>query len=171
MHGVSFEWMTTPSPACANVDNMRVLELGHVTLSVSELDRSADFYRDVLGFAEVARGVLKERRIAFFSLGQRHHDLALVEVGAAPAGHDAVRPGFNHMGLKVGDCVDELRRMRDWLMSHRVMPYRYVDHAVCKSLHVHDPDGNAIELYVDGDARLWAETPQAMVCAEPLQLD
>ncbi|MGE5098234.1 MAG: VOC family protein [Betaproteobacteria bacterium] len=150
---------------------MRVLELGHVTLSVVELDRSADFYRDVLGFTEVARGVLKERRIAFFSLGARHHDLALVEVGAAAAGRDADRPGFNHMGLKVGDRLDELRRMRDWLVRHGVTPYRYVDHAVCKSLHVHDPDGNAIELYVDGDPRLWAQTPQAMVCSEPLQLD
>jgi catechol 2,3-dioxygenase len=153
--------MTTPSHAWRTVESMKVLELGHVTLSVINLDRSAGFYRDVLGFTEVARGVLKERRIAFFSLGARHHDLALVEVGEA---------AFNHMGLKVGDRVDELRGMRDWLVRHGVTPYRYVDHAVCKSLHVRDPDGNAIELYVDGDPRLWAKTPQAMVCSEPLQL-
>lgn len=150
---------------------MRVLELGHVTLSVAELDRSARFYRDLLGFAEVARGVLKERRIAFFSLGTRHHDLALFEVGGAAADRDADRPGFDHMGLKVGDHVDELRRMRDWLVRHGVMPYRYVDHAVCKSLHVHDPDGNAIELYVDADPQVWAGTPQAMVCSDPFRLD
>ena len=150
---------------------MKVLELGHVNLWVVDLDRSAAFYRDVLGFAEVARGVLKGRRVAFFSLGPRHHDLALVEVGGAAVDRGSDRPGFNHFGLKVGDRVDELRRMRDWLVRHGVTPYRYVDHGVCKSLHIHDPDGNAIELYADGDPRVWAQTPQAMVRSDSLKLE
>ena len=150
---------------------MKVLELGHVNLWVVDLDRSSAFYRDVLGFTQVAAGALKDRRVAFFSLGSRHHDLALVEAGPSGAAENRVRQGLNHIGLKVGDHLDDLRRMRDWLVRHGAAPHSYVDHCVCRSLHVDDPDGNSIELYVDGDPRVWARTPQAMVCSNPLQLD
>ena len=150
---------------------MKVLEFGHVNLWVADLNRSSAFYRDVLGFPEVASGVLKERRVAFFSLGSRHHDLALVEAGPSNAAENPARQGLNHIGFKVGDHLDDLRRMRDWLVRHGAAPYGYVDHCVCQSLHVQDPDGNVIELYVDGDPRVWEQTPQAMVCSNPFQLE
>lgn len=149
---------------------MTVIDLGHVNLWVGDLDRSAAFYRDVLGFAEVARGVLKGRRIAFFTLGARHHDLALVELSNA-APFTAARLGLNHIGLKVGDRLDHLRTLRDRLIEQGIAPHHYVEHRVCQSMHVDDPDGNTIELYVDADPALWAHDPQAIVYSEPLQLD
>ena len=150
---------------------MGVIELGHVNLWVSGLDRSAAFYRDVLGFTEVARGVLNRRQVAFFSLGTRHHDLALVEAPGATAQVGPPRLGLNHIGLKVGNGLDDLRRMRDALITRGVMPSRYVEHRVCQSMHVDDPDGNTIELYVDADPAVWACDPQSIVCSEPLMLD
>jgi catechol 2,3-dioxygenase len=150
---------------------MKVIELGHVNLWVTNLDRSSAFYRDVLGLSQVAGGVLKARRVAFFSLGARHHDLALVEaVESARAEPPACR-GLNHIGFKVGNHVDDLRRMRDWLIDHDTAPHGYVDHRVCQSLHVADPDGNDIELYVDGDPAIWERTPEAMVCSDPFLLE
>jgi len=150
---------------------MKVLELGHVNFWVADLDRSSAFYRDTLGFSQVASGVLKERRVAFFSLGSRHHDLALVETGGSDAAQSQVRQRLNHIGLKIGDHLDDLRRMRDWLIRHGAAPHGYVDHCVCQSLHVNDPDGNVIELYVDADPLIWAQTPHAIVCSSPLQLE
>jgi catechol 2,3-dioxygenase len=150
---------------------MKVVELGHVNLWVASLDRSSDFYRDVLGLSQVASGVLKERRVAFFSLGTRHHDLALVEVAGSTRAESPVRPGLNHIGFKVGEHVDDLRRMRDWLVGQGAAPHGYVDHRVCLSLHVVDPDGNDIELYVDGDPEIWGRTPQAIVCSNPFVLE
>jgi catechol 2,3-dioxygenase len=150
---------------------MKVLELGHVNLWVTDLDRSSAFYRDLLGLSQVAGGVLKERRVAFFSLGTNHHDLALVESGKSTRPESPVRLGLNHIGFKVGDHVDDLRRMRDWLVVHGAAPHGYVDHCVCQSLHVSDPDGNDIELYVDGDPLIWLQTPEAMVCSNPFQLE
>jgi catechol 2,3-dioxygenase len=150
---------------------MKVLELGHVNLWVANLDRASAFYRDVLGLSQVAGGVLKERRVAFFSLGTRHHDLALVEAGGVTRVEGTVRRGLNHIGFKVGDHVDDLRRMRDWLIGHDAAPHGYVDHRVCRSLHVVDPDGNDIELYVDGDPEIWQRTPQAIVCSNPFLLE
>jgi catechol 2,3-dioxygenase len=150
---------------------MGIIELGHVNLWVSGLDRSVAFYRDVLGFTQVARGVLKGREVAFFSLGTRHHDLALVEAQGATANAAPPRQGLNHIGLKVGNGLDDLRHMRDALIARGVTPSRYVEHRVCQSMHVDDPDGNTIELYVDADPAIWAGDPQSIVCSEPLRLD
>jgi len=150
---------------------MKVLELGHVNLWVTDLDRSSSFYRDVLGLSQVAGGVLKARRVAFFSLGTRHHDLALVEVGGPACAEHSVCRGLNHIAFKVGNHLDDLRRMRDWLIDHGAAPHGYVDHRVCQSLHVVDPDANDIELYVDADPEIWRRMPQAIVCSNSFVLD
>jgi catechol 2,3-dioxygenase len=150
---------------------MKIVELGHVNLWVSDLDRSARFYGDVLGFPEVARGELRGRPVAFYSLGLRHHDLALIQIGGDAGEAGATRPGLNHIGLKIGNSVNELRQMRDHLLGHGFNAVDYRDHVVCKSIHVRDPDGITIELYVDGDPTIWANNPHAMVSSEPLQLD
>jgi catechol 2,3-dioxygenase-like lactoylglutathione lyase family enzyme len=53
---------------------MQIKELGHVVLYVSNLKRSADFYRDTLGFTEIHR----EESVALFSSGRTHHELLLI---------------------------------------------------------------------------------------------
>ena len=60
--------------------------MGHVVLKVRDIERSARFYRDVLGLKEVARGNFG-RPMAFFSTGDNHYDVAVLEVGpdALPA--------------------------------------------------------------------------------------
>ncbi len=52
--------------------------VGHVVLKGRDLERSVRFYRDVIGLKEVAR---LGARMAFFSAGENHHDLAVLEVG------------------------------------------------------------------------------------------
>src|SRR6185437_5035828 len=90
---------------------MTVRELGHLVLYVRDLRRSADFYRDVLGW----RQILPEPGsdpvgAAAFSSGRTHHELLLIEVGpdAAPIPHGR-RVGMYHFGLNVGDSDDDLR--------------------------------------------------------------
>ena len=149
---------------------MNVVELGHVALGVASVERSARFYREILGLPEVARAVLGGRLVAFFSLGSRHHDLALIELDT-PVGSEQQAPGLNHVGLKVGNSVAELRVMRDRLIDHGFIPIRYVDHHVCKSLHFKDPDGILIELYVDADPSIWAANPRAVANSTPCHID
>jgi catechol 2,3-dioxygenase len=149
---------------------MKVLALGHVVLKVRSLERSLPFFRDVLGLPLVARAVIRDYPMAFFSIAGNHHDLALLEVGTqAPTAPDEA-PGLAHVALRIGDTLDQLREARTWLESNGVAIDRTVDHHVAQSVYVSDPDGNRIELYVDADPRIWRDDPSSVAHSEPLAL-
>lgn len=146
---------------------MRVSKLGHAVLKVRSLAVSVPFYRDVLGLTEVAR---YGGTMVFFSCGDNHHDLALLELGAqaAPAVDNAV--GLYHLAFKVGDSLDELRACRDHLVAHGVPLAGQSDHRVSQALYCHDPDGIMIELYVDADPSIWRDDPAAVAHIGALKL-
>jgi len=146
---------------------MRVSKLGHAVLKVRSLAVSVPFYRDVLGLTEVAR---HGSRMVFFSCGENHHDLALLEIGAqAPLPADD-QVGLYHLAFKVGDSLDELRACRDHLVAHGVALAGQSDHRVSQSLYCHDPDGIMIELYVDADPAIWRDDPGAVAHVGMLKL-
>ena len=146
---------------------MRALKLGHAVLKVRSLAVSVPFYRDVLGLKEVAR---HGGRMVFFSCGENHHDLALLEIGeqALPPGDRQV--GLYHLAFKVGDSLDALRACRDHLEAHGAELAGQSDHRVSQSLYCRDPDGIMIELYVDADPALWRDDPGAVAYVGTLKL-
>ena len=147
---------------------MRIHALGHVVLKVRDLDRSAAFYRDVLGLKEVAR--YPNRRMAFFVICDNHHDIALIETDSAAPDAPQEAPGLAHVALKVGDSLDELRAAKSQLDRHGVTVERQVDHHVSKSLYFSDPDGNRLEFFVDNAERPWLKDPQLVATGKPLEL-
>lgn len=149
---------------------MQILALGHVVLKVRSLERSLPFFRDVLGLQLVARAVIRDHLMAFFSIAGNHHDLALMEVGSQAPGAAEEAPGLAHLALKIGNSLEQLREARAWLESKGIVIDRIVDHRVAQSVYVSDPDGNRIELYVDADPRLWRDDPSAVAHSEPLTL-
>jgi catechol 2,3-dioxygenase len=146
---------------------MRVSKLGHAVLKVRSLAVSVPFYRDVLGLTEVAR---HGGRMVFFSCGENHHDLALLEIGAQAAPSADNQVGLYHLAFKVGDSLDALRACRDHLAAHGVAIDGQSDHRVSQSLYCHDPDGIMIELYVDADPALWRDDPGAVAHIGALKL-
>ncbi len=142
---------------------MQVKELGHLVLYVRDLDRSRRFYRDVLGWKEIAMPGGESFPAAAFSSGRTHHELLLVEVGqsAAPIPRGR-RVGLYHFGLKVGESDDELREARDQIVAAGVRLVGASDHGVTHSLYIEDPDGNEIELYIDVQPARWKEDPTAV---------
>lgn len=146
---------------------MRVKALGHAVLKVRSLERSAAFYRDLLGLREVAR---YRGKMVFFSLGANHHDLALMEVGAQAADADPGAVGLYHLAFKVGDTLDELRAVKAELEAGGVEILGMSDHRVSQSLYILDPDGIELEFYVDADPALWREEPAAVAYIGPLDL-
>jgi catechol 2,3-dioxygenase len=149
---------------------IQVSNVGHVVLNVRELDSAARFYRDVLGLKEVARGTFGGPMAFFSATGENHHDIALFEVGSAAAPPDQRRVGLNHIALRIGHGLDELRAAKAHLEAHGVSRLRLRDHIVSQSIYLTDPDGNEIELYVDGDPATWREDPATVATSNPLQL-
>ena len=153
---------------------MEVKELGHLVLYVRNLKRSADFYRDVLGWRQL--GPLEDLGMpaaAFSAPSNRtHHELLLIEVGSAaapiPAGR---RVGLYHLGFKIGTTDDELREAIRELEAAEVTVVGASDHGVTHSLYVLDPDGNELELYIDVQPELWHDDPGAVMApVKPLRL-
>jgi catechol 2,3-dioxygenase len=151
---------------------MGVKELGHLVLYVRDVERSAAFYRDVLGFREVlGPGAMGSFPIAMFSSGRTHHELLLIEVGEdaqpIPSGR---RIGMYHFGLKVGDSDDELRAMLAQLQEAGVTIVGSSDHGYTHSLYILDPDGNELELYIDVAGVDWNDPAVLASPIQPLRL-
>ena len=150
---------------------MKAHYLGHVVFYVEDLERSLVFYRDLLGFLDVGRTF--GGKAAALTSGRTHHELLLIEVGPAPKmpASSGSRLGLYHIGIKVGDSLDELRLAKADLDQAGVRILGMSDHTVSKSLYLADPDGNEVELYVDADATVWQQHPEAVLAPpKPLRL-
>jgi len=143
--------------------------LGHVVFYVKSLERSLAFYRDLLGFREVGR--IFAGKAAALTSGRTHHELLLIEVGDAPGPPPGRRRGLYHIGIKVGDSLNELRTAKKDLERAGVTIEGMSDHTVSQSLYLTDPDGNEVELYVDADEAIWRDNPAAVLAPiKPLRL-
>jgi len=148
---------------------MKAHYLGHVVFYVQDLKRSLAFYRDLLGFKEVGR--IFDGQAAALTSGRTHHELLLIEVGAVPDPPPGRRRGLYHIGIKIGDSLDELRVAKRELEEAGVAITGMSDHTVSQSLYLADPDGNEVELYVDADPAVWQKDPAAVLSPiKPLRL-
>lgn len=148
---------------------INVKHVGHVVLKVRDIERSARFYRDVLGLKEVARANFG-RPMAFFSTGENHHDVALLEVGPEAPLPQPGEVGLYHVALVIGTTLDELRAAKAHLEAHGYTRLRLTDHKVTQSIYLDDPDGNGVELYVNADPTIWREDPSRVATVGPLTL-
>ena len=149
---------------------MKAHYLGHVVFYVREMKRSLAFYRNLLGFELVGEMKHPLNAVALTS-GRTHHEILLIEVGAAPPPQKGHRLGLYHIGIKMGDSLDELRTVRNELNEAGVLISGMSDHTVSQSLYLEDPDGNEVELYVDDPSVDWKKDPAAVVAEmKPLRL-
>jgi catechol 2,3-dioxygenase len=145
---------------------MAVQSLGHAVIKVRNQERAEQFYSEVLGMPIVARH--ERMPMTFFSLGN-HHDLAILAVGDDAPDAPSKSPGLYHLAFCVGDNLDDLRAMKAHLEQNGVKIDATIDHVVSKSIYIRDPDGNGLELYVDG-SDIWKEDPQQVAQGTPMTL-
>ena len=148
---------------------MKAHYLGHVVFYVKDLKQSLGFYQGLLGFKEVGR-IFNGTAVALTS-GRTHHELLLIQVGDAPGPPTGCRRGLYHIGVKVGDSLEELRQAKQELEQAGISIDGMSDHTVSQSLYLKDPDGNEVEVYVDADESIWKNNPTAVVSPiKPLRL-
>jgi catechol 2,3-dioxygenase len=126
--------------------------IGHVHLKVSDLERSLQFYRGLLGF-EVT--TMYGTQAAFLSAGGYHHHIGLntwLSKGAAPA--PARSAGLYHTAILYPTRKDLA------VIINRLMLASYPltgasDHGVSEAIYLDDPDKNGVELYWDRPKEEW----------------
>jgi len=126
--------------------------IGHIHLTVSDLDRSLKFYRDLLGF-EITQGY--GNSAVFLSAGGYHHHIGLntwAGKGASPppAGHT----GLYHFAI-LYPSRKELARIVKKLYEVNYKIEGASDHGVSESIYISDPDENGVELYADREEENW----------------
>jgi len=126
--------------------------IGHVHLTVSDLERSLGFYRDLLGFEITAR---YGDSAVFLSAGGYHHHIAL----NTWAGKGATRAPEGHTGLYhfaiLYPSRKELARTLKRLIDNSYRLDGTADHGVSEAIYLKDPDGNGVELYADRPKKDW----------------
>jgi catechol 2,3-dioxygenase len=143
---------TVPEEISAQAD------IGHVNLTVSDLDRAVVFYRDVIGL----RVRQRDEDSAFLAAGAYHHHVALNrwdrEAKPPPPGST----GLHHFGLRLpnrtalAEVVVRLVRAGHDLLGA-------TDHGVNLAVYLADPDGNGLELMVDRPAAEWPRKPDGSI--------
>lgn len=144
--------------------------IGHVHLKVANLERSLEFYRDLLGFELTT---LYGNQAAFLSAGGYHHHIGLNtwhSKDAPPAPRNGV--GLYHTAIvyptrrDLAVIFDRLRRAYYPLTGA-------ADHGVSEALYMNDPDGNGVELYWDRPREQWPHHPDGSLemYTHPLDLD
>jgi catechol 2,3-dioxygenase-like lactoylglutathione lyase family enzyme len=114
--------------------------LDHVSLNVSDRQRSIAWYRDVLGLEQ--RGEPRRDDWPVF-MGEFGACVALFQAQVESPERQPESTGLRHLAFMVDR--DELALARTRLLEHGV-EFRFEDHGNACSVYFPDPDGNVIEL-------------------------
>src|SRR5215218_628913 len=139
------------------------MKIGHVSLNVSNLSRSLDFYESILGFKRVDR---PSRGKALLSVGDNNSSylVELLQVNTTDANSDNVsrmnsssrRAGLYHFAILLperrflADILQNLGDKRDQIHFDGL-----ADHLVSESIYLRDPDFNGVEIYSDRPTSKW----------------
>jgi catechol 2,3-dioxygenase len=147
------------------------LKIDHVHLNVSNLEKSLQFYRSILGFS-IAR---KNHKTASLSTDDNNSESFLValsesdEEGLSTA-RNRQKAGMYHFAILLPG-----RKFLSLFLRHlreKLDPIYYggmADHGVSESIYIHDPDFNGIEVYTDRSPLKWKwANGRVQMITEPL---
>jgi catechol 2,3-dioxygenase-like lactoylglutathione lyase family enzyme len=137
--------------------------LHRVELGSTDLDRSADFYRGLLGFAELP-GTASDRRRVFVSGSVLLEVLAVGETGELGGWvNDDLQGGIRHIGMKVGDVDRQIDRLAAAGVTVLSTPSDVLgDVRIAFFL---DPDGARLE-FIQGNLTYQQISSQRLAAAE-----
>lgn len=140
--------------------------VGHVGIQVTDMDRSLEWYRDVLGLTVTGRWPMGENgEMAFMRFTDSHHDLVLFS-HPTPVTDENRHSGYNalqHIALEVSTRDEWLKALSDLRLKDVEIvqgplihgpeggsgPGSFEGGSGSRSFYFLDPDGNRLEIYTD----------------------
>jgi len=144
------------------------VDIGHVHLKVSDLDRALAFYEGVLGFDVMVR---HGDEAAFISAGDYHHHIGLNTWESKGAGPPPPRTtGLYHTAIRFPDRRNLAQAVKRVLEAGIPLDGAS-DHGVSEAIYLRDPDDNGVELYRDRPRQEWPTTSDGELTMHTRPLD
>lgn len=121
---------------------------GEVHLNVLDLNRSIEFYKEIIGFKVLE---LTSNKAVLTAGGQA--PLLIIEQPENVTPKELHKSGLYHFALLLPKRAD-LGAIIKHFIEHRIQ-FGAADHLVSEALYLSDPDGNGIEIYIDRNPSLW----------------
>ena len=122
----------------------KIKKVGHVVLGVRDPQRSITFYTEALAMEVV--NVIEEMQMAFFSFGERDHDIAVIKV---PDDQPVGSSGLAHTASEIEGGQEQLQELYARHKRYGAKVEFTVDHVLTKSVYFFDPDGNRLEIFCE----------------------
>jgi catechol 2,3-dioxygenase-like lactoylglutathione lyase family enzyme len=116
------------------MSDLRITQIDHVSVLITDLERSRRFYRNILGLREIAKPRTFDFRVLWFDLGNQQLHLLLKD---RP---DALSP--RHFALRVADA----QQARAYFHGHGITLQETTPIPGADRFFLADPDGNRIEI-------------------------
>jgi len=124
----------------------KITKIGHVVLKVTDLNRSVEFYSEVLGFkvSDVYPDNMMPGKMVFMRYNKDHHGVALV----GDAKHQSKNNELHHLAFEV-DTIDEVLLAREHLIKNNVQIQFEGRRRAGAQVAVEflDPDGHWLEIF------------------------
>ncbi|MDO8538529.1 MAG: VOC family protein [archaeon] len=142
-------------------------KIGHIHLTVSDLKKSLQFYKDLLGF-QITQDL---GSAVFLSAGGYHHHIGLntwSKPNAQPLKEGQI--GLYHFAI-LFPTRKALAQVIKRLIEANYPIDGMADHGVSEAIYLKDPDGNGIELYVDRERTDWQKDKDGKILMKTAELD
>lgn len=136
--------------------------IDHVHLVISDINRSLDFYRGVLGLSSKAAG-------DHVCLHPRDSGKCVIYLEEGKIQVDRENYIY-HIALLQPDR-ETLGALLERILSQWDNIEGYADHIVSEAIYVRDPDYIGVELYSDRDRSLWRHDEKGFIVMDTLPLD
>jgi catechol 2,3-dioxygenase-like lactoylglutathione lyase family enzyme len=128
---------------------LRIAGIHHITLLCADVERSAGFYRNLLGMRLVKQTLNEDDRAArhlFFGDEQGRPGTLITCLEYPELDEGSVGRGSTHHFALGVETEEELAAWRDYLVSRAIPVTDVLDRTYFKSLYLRDPDGHIVEL-------------------------
>ncbi len=131
-----------------------IFKMGHIVMIVEDVERSVEFYSQVLGFkvSDVYPESMQKGKMVFMRFNEDHHGIGLVGTAKGPTPHEEL----HHIAFEVA-TIDEVFKIREHLEEHMVeVDFDGRRRAGAQvSVEFRDPDGHRLEVFYALDKVRW----------------